>query len=81
MKDDIDIESNMMTSVKLKTKFEMGTREPKRFKEHAGPYRSGKYAEEKCMRWLKLLNIYQTKFPRWKWKNPSLIHMLEIKSA
>jgi hypothetical protein len=37
----------MMESRKLKTKKEMGTREPRCFKEHAGPSRSRKFAEEK----------------------------------
>jgi hypothetical protein len=45
--DAIEIESNMMASEKLKTKVEMGTREPRLFKEHAGPSGSGKSAEEK----------------------------------
>jgi hypothetical protein len=50
MQDDaIDIESNMMESVKLKTKFEMGTREPKNFKEHARPSGSGKNSSEEKM--------------------------------
>jgi hypothetical protein len=36
MQDDaIEIESNMMESRKLKAKVEMGTREPKHFKEQA----------------------------------------------
>jgi hypothetical protein len=44
----IEIESNMNASRKLKTKFEMGTREPMRFKEQAGPSQSGKiYSKEK----------------------------------
>jgi hypothetical protein len=64
--DDIEIESNMMESRKLKTKVDMGAREPKRFKEHAGPFGFGMSAEEKWMRWPKLLKIYQTKFPGWK---------------
>jgi hypothetical protein len=43
MQDDaIEIESNMMASGKLKTKVEMGIREPRRFKEQAGPSSSGK---------------------------------------
>ena len=67
MKDDtIEIESNMMESRKLKTKVDMGAREPGRFKENARPSVSRKSAEEKWMRWQKLLTIYQIKFPRWK---------------
>jgi len=50
MQDDaIDIESNMMASEKLKTKVEMGTREPVCFKEHAGPSGSGKSSSEEKM--------------------------------
>jgi hypothetical protein len=35
--DSIEIESNMMASGRLKTKFDTGTREPRCFEEHAGP--------------------------------------------
>jgi hypothetical protein len=38
----IEIESNMMASGKLKTKVEMGTKEPRCFKEQARPYGSEK---------------------------------------
>jgi hypothetical protein len=38
MQDDVvEIESNMMAYRKLKTKVDMGTREPRCFKEQAGP--------------------------------------------
>ena len=47
MQDDaIEIESNMMASRKLKTKVDMGTREPRNFKEQAGPFGSGKISSE-----------------------------------
>jgi hypothetical protein len=50
MQDDaIEIESNMMASGKLKTKVEMGIREPRRFKEQAGPSSSGKNTQEEKM--------------------------------
>jgi hypothetical protein len=50
MQDDaIEIESNMMASKKLKTKVEMGTREPRHFKEQAGPSGSGKISSEEKM--------------------------------
>jgi hypothetical protein len=39
----------MMAFKKLKTKFYMGTREPKHFKEHAGPFGSRKISSEKKM--------------------------------
>jgi len=45
MQDDaIEIESNMMAFVNLKTIVEMGTREPRRFREQEGPYGSGRNA-------------------------------------
>jgi hypothetical protein len=47
--DSIEIESNMMESGKLKTKFEMGTREPRHFKEQAGPSGSGKNSSKEKM--------------------------------
>jgi hypothetical protein len=47
MQDDaIDIESNMMESRKLKSKFERGTREPMCFNEQAGPSGSRKKSSE-----------------------------------
>jgi hypothetical protein len=46
MTDDvIEIESNMMASGKLKTKTEVGIREPWRFKEQGGPFGSGRNAQ------------------------------------
>ena len=48
MQDDaIEIESNMMASRKLKTKVEMGIREPRRFKEQAEPSNSGKNTQRR----------------------------------
>jgi hypothetical protein len=45
--DDVEIESNMMASRKLKTKFEMGNKETRRFREQAGPSGSGRSSEDK----------------------------------
>jgi hypothetical protein len=45
----IYIESNMLEFEKLKTKVDMGTREPRRFKEKAGPSGSGKNSLEEKM--------------------------------
>ena len=43
MQDDaLEIESNMMASGKLKTKFEMGNKETRRYREQGGPSRSGR---------------------------------------
>jgi hypothetical protein len=44
--DAIEIESNMMASGKLENKVEMGTREPRHFKEHARPSGSRKISSE-----------------------------------
>jgi len=50
MQDDaIEIESNMTASGKLKTKIEMGIREPRRFKEQGGPSSFGKNTQEEKM--------------------------------
>jgi hypothetical protein len=82
MKDnDIEIESNMMASRKLKTKVDMGTRDPRHFKEHAGTLDLESPQRKKWMRWPKLLRIYQTKFLGWKESNPNLIRMLGINSG
>jgi hypothetical protein len=65
MQDDaIEIESNMMASGKLKTKVEMGAREPRRFKEHAGPSGSGKSAEEKMDEMAKIIKDLSNKISR-----------------
>jgi hypothetical protein len=62
MQDDvIEIESNMMAFGKLKTKVDMGTKEPKRFKEHAGPSGSGKFAEEKMDEMAKIIKDLSNK--------------------
>jgi hypothetical protein len=45
--DDVEIESNMMASIKLKTKVETGNRETKRFKEQVGPSGSGRSSDDK----------------------------------
>jgi hypothetical protein len=65
MQDDaIEIESNMMASRKLKTKVEMGTREPRHFKEHAGPSGSGKSTEEKMDEMEKIIKDLSNKISR-----------------
>jgi len=65
MQDDaIEIESNMMTFGKLKTKVELGAREPRCFKEHAGPSGSGRYAEEKMDEMAKIIKDLSNKISR-----------------
>jgi len=65
MQDDaIEIESNMMESKKLKTKFEMGNREPRRFKEQEGPSRSGKSAEDTMDEMAKIIKYLSNKISR-----------------
>lgn len=65
MQDDaIEIESNIMASGKLKTKVEMGTREPRRFKEQVGPSGSGKLAEEKMDEMAKIIKDLSSKISR-----------------
>jgi hypothetical protein len=65
MQDDaIEIESNMMASGKLKSKVETGTKEPKRFREQAGPSGSGKSAEEKMDEMAKIIKDLSNKISR-----------------
>jgi hypothetical protein len=45
--DDVEIESNMMASGKLKAKIETGNREAKRFREQAGPSGSNRSADDR----------------------------------
>jgi hypothetical protein len=45
----------MMASGKLKAKVETGTKEPKCFREQAGPYGSGKSAKEKMDEMAKII--------------------------
>jgi hypothetical protein len=62
--DAIEIESNMMASGKLKTKFEMRTKEPRPFKEQVGPSRSGKSAEETMDEMAKIIKVLSNKISR-----------------
>jgi hypothetical protein len=62
--DAIEIESNMMASRKFKTKFEMGAREPGRFKEHVGPTGSGKSTKEKMDEMAKIIKDLSNKISR-----------------
>jgi hypothetical protein len=65
MQDDaIEIESNMMESRKLKTKVEMRSKEPRHFKEHAGPSGSRKSAEEKMDEMEKIIKYLSNKIFR-----------------
>jgi hypothetical protein len=51
----IEIDSNMMASGNLKAKVDMGTREPRSFKEQAGPSRPGRPVEEKMDEMAKII--------------------------
>jgi hypothetical protein len=62
--DAIEIESNIMASGKLKTKVELGTIEPRRFKEQAGPSRFGKSAEEKMDEMAKIMKDLSNKISK-----------------
>jgi hypothetical protein len=65
MEDDaIKIESNMIASGKLKAKFEIGTREPRCFKEQAGPSRSRKSMEEIIDEMDKIIKVLSDKTSR-----------------
>jgi hypothetical protein len=65
MQDDaIEIESNMMASGKLKTKVDTGTKEPKRFKEQAGPFGSGKSTKEKMDEMAKIIKDLSNKISK-----------------
>jgi hypothetical protein len=65
MQDDaIEIESNMTASRKMKTKVEVGIREPRRFKEQGGPFTSRKNTqEEKMEEMTKIIKYLSNKFP------------------
>ena len=54
----------MMASRKLKTKVEMGTREPRHFKEHVGPSASGKSTEDKMDEMAKIIEYLSKKISR-----------------
>jgi hypothetical protein len=48
MKDDaLEIDSNMMALGKLRTKFEIGNKETRRYRYQGGPSRSGRSSEDK----------------------------------
>jgi hypothetical protein len=65
MQDDaIEIDSNMMESGKLKYKVETRVREPKRFREQAGSFRSGKSVEEKMDDMDKIIKDFSNKISR-----------------
>jgi hypothetical protein len=60
----IEIKSNMMESGKLKSKVETGTKEPKCFREQAGPSGSGRSAEEKMDYMAKIIKYLSKKISR-----------------
>jgi hypothetical protein len=62
--DAIEFESNMMASIKSKIKVDMGTRKPRRFKEHAGLSGFGKSVEEKMDEMDKIIKYLSNKISR-----------------
>jgi hypothetical protein len=65
MQDDaVEIESNMMASGKLKTKFEMGNKETRRYREQTRPSRSGRSLEDKMDDMARIIKELSNKISR-----------------
>ena len=65
MQDDaVEIESNMMASGKLKMKIETWNRKMKRFREQAGPSRSGRSSDEKMDDMANIIKYFSNKISR-----------------
>jgi hypothetical protein len=65
MQDDtIEIKLNMMASIKLKSKVEMGNKETKCFREQAGPFGSRRSAEDKMDDMDKIIKELSNKISR-----------------
>ena len=62
--DAIEIESNMMELGKLKSKFEIGTKETKRFNEQAGPSGSGRSTDDKMDDMAKIIKELSNKISK-----------------
>jgi hypothetical protein len=70
--DAIEIESNMMESEKVKTKVEMGTREPEHFKEHVGACGYGKSVEGKMDEMAKIIKYLSNKISKMEMEKSNL---------
>jgi hypothetical protein len=65
MQDDVvEIESNMMASVKLKTKIDTGNRETRRLREQAGPSGSGRSSDDKMDDMTRIIKEISNKISR-----------------
>jgi hypothetical protein len=65
MQDDaLEIESNMMASGKLKTKFETGNKEIRRYREQGGPSGSGRSSEDKMDDMARIIKELSNKISR-----------------
>jgi hypothetical protein len=65
MQDDaLEIESNMMASGKLKTKFETGNKEIRRYREQGGPSGSGRSSEDKIDDMARIIKELSNKISR-----------------
>jgi hypothetical protein len=73
----IEIESNMMESGKLKSNVEIGTKEPRCFREQAGSFGSRKSAEEKMDDMAKIIKYLSNKISRMELDQSKPIHLLE----
>jgi hypothetical protein len=62
--DNVEIESNMMASGKLKTKIETGNMETKRFREQVGPSGSGKSSDDKMDDMARIIKELSNKISR-----------------
>jgi hypothetical protein len=60
----IEIKSNMMASGKLKTKLEMGNREPKHFREQARPSGSSRSLDDKMDDMARIIKELSNKISR-----------------
>jgi hypothetical protein len=62
--DDLEIESNMMASGKIKTKLETGNKETRRYREQGGPSGSGRSSEDKMDDMARIIKEMSNKISR-----------------
>jgi hypothetical protein len=62
--DALEIESNMMVSGKMKTKFETGNKEIRRYREQGGPSGSGRSSEDKMNDMARIIKELSKKISR-----------------
>jgi hypothetical protein len=67
MQDDaLEIESNMMASGKMKTKFDTGNKEIRRYREQGGPSGPGRSSEDKMDNMARIIKELSNKISRMK---------------